>query len=163
MTMLDLMVAMVLLLTVVRGMMRGLVATLFSLGSWVLAFVAGKWGAALAGPLLPAALGDAGVRYFVGFGVIFLAVLIAVSLLSYAIVSIINAVGLGSIDKVLGGVMGLAKGGVILVGLTLAAGLTSLPHTDFWKQSASSDDLQALAKRALPLIPADVAKHVRFE
>jgi membrane protein required for colicin V production len=163
MTMLDLMVAMVLLLTVVGGMMRGLVATLFSLASWVLAFVAGQWGAALAGPFLPAALGGAGVRYFVGFGVIFLAVLIAVSLLSYAIVSIINAVGLGSIDKVLGGVMGLAKGGVILVGLTLAAGLTSLPHTDFWKQSASSDDLQALAKRALPLIPADVAKHVRFE
>jgi len=52
---------------------------------------------------------------------------------------------------------------VILVGLTLAAGLTSLPRTDFWKQAALSGNLQALAKRTLPLIPADVAKHVRFE
>jgi membrane protein required for colicin V production len=60
-------------------------------------------------------------------------------------------------------VLGLAKGFVILVGLTLAAGLTSLPRTEFWKQAALSESLQALALRALPLLPADVAKYVRFE
>ena len=49
------------------------------------------------------------------------------------------------------------------VGLTLAAGLTSLPRTDFWKQAMLSDSLQAMAQRALPLLPANVAKYVRFE
>ena len=62
-----------------------------------------------------------------------------------------------------GGVLGLAKGLVILVGLTLAAGLTSLPRTEFWKQAALSGSLQAMASAALPLLPIDVAKHVRFE
>jgi len=52
---------------------------------------------------------------------------------------------------------------VILVGLTLAAGLTSLPRTDFWKQAMLSDSLQAMAQRALPLLPVNVAKYVRFE
>lgn len=163
MSMLDVIVLLVLVLTVVRGLMRGMVDTLFSLGGWVLAFVAGQWGAALAGPLLPAVVGQPGTRYFVGFAAIFLVVLIVVRLLGYAIASMIEAIGLGSLDEVLGGVIGLAKGAVILVGLTLAAGLTSLPRTDFWKQAALSGNLQALAKRTLPLIPADVAKHVRFE
>jgi len=60
-------------------------------------------------------------------------------------------------------VLGLAKGLVILVGLTLAAGLTSLPRTEFWKQAMLSGSLQAMAQRALPLLPVDVSKYVRFE
>jgi len=57
----------------------------------------------------------------------------------------------------------IAKGLVILIGFTLAAGLTSLPRTDFWKQAVLSGSLQAMALRALPLVPGDVAKYVRFE
>ena len=51
--MLDLIVLLVLVLTVVRGLMRGMVDTLFSLAAWVLAFVLGKWGALVVAPLLP--------------------------------------------------------------------------------------------------------------
>jgi membrane protein required for colicin V production len=83
-------------------------------------------------------VGQPETRYFVGFAAIFLVVLIVMRLLGYAIASMIEAIGLGSIDEVLGGVLGLAKGMVILVGLTLAAGLTSLPRTDFWKQASLS-------------------------
>ncbi|HRK77008.1 MAG: colicin V production protein [Hydrogenophilales bacterium 17-64-11] len=163
MSMLDLIVLLVLVLTVVRGLMRGMVDTLFSLAAWILAFVLGKWGALMVAPLLPIATDNPGIRYFAAFAVIFLAVLIGVLLLGHALASLVKAAGLGSADKVLGGVLGLAKGLVILVGLTLAAGLTSLPRTDFWKQAMLSDSLQALAQRALPLLPAEMAKYVRFE
>jgi len=163
MSMLDLIVLLVLVLTVVRGLMRGMVDTLFSLAAWILAFVLGKWGALMVAPLLPIATDNPGIRYFAAFAVIFLAVLIGVLLLGHVLASLIKAAGLGSADKVLGGVLGLAKGLVILVGLTLAAGLTSLPRTDFWKQAMLSDSLQALAQRALPLLPAEMAKYVRFE
>ncbi len=163
MTLLDLIVLLVLLLTVVRGLMRGLVDTLFSLAAWVLAFLLGKWGALMVAPLLPIGIDNPGIRYFAGFAVVFLVVLIGVLLLGHALASLVKAVGLGGADKMLGGVVGLAKGLVILTGLTLAAGLTSLPRTDFWKQAALSGSLQALAQRALPLVPADVAKYVRFE
>jgi membrane protein required for colicin V production len=162
-SLLDIIVLLVLLLTIARGLMRGFVSTLFSLVAWVLAFVAGKWGAALAGPWLPIAADSPGIRYFAGFAVVFLIVLIGVLLLGHALGSVVKAAGLGSADKLLGGVLGLAKGLVILVGLTLAAGLTSLPRTDFWKQAMLSGSLQAMAQRALPLVPADVAKYVRFE
>jgi membrane protein required for colicin V production len=163
MSMLDIIVVLVLILTVVRGLMRGMVDTLFSLAAWILAFVSGKWGALLVAPLLPIGIETQAIRYFAGFAVVFLVVLIGVLLVGHALSSLVRAAGLGGADKVLGGALGLAKGGVILVGLTLAAGLTSLPRTEFWKQAALSGSLQAMAQRALPLLPADVAKYVRFE
>lgn len=163
MSLLDVIVLLVLILTVVRGLMRGLVDTLFSLAAWILAFVSGKWGALLVAPLLPIGIENPAIRYFAGFAAIFLLVLIGVLLLGHALATLVRAVGLGSADKALGGALGLAKGLVILVGLTLAAGLTSLPRTDFWKQAMLSGTLQAMAQRALPLLPADVAKYVRFE
>jgi membrane protein required for colicin V production len=163
MSLLDIIVLLVLVLTVVRGLMRGLIDTLFSLAAWILAFVAGKWGALMVAPLLPVAVENPAIRYFAGFAVIFLVVLIGVLLLGHVLASLVRAIGLGSADKMLGGVLGLAKGLVILVGLTLAAGLTSLPRTDFWKQAMLSDSLQAMAFLAMPLVPVDVAKYVRFE
>ena len=163
MSLLDLIVLLVLILTVVRGLMRGLIDTLFSLAAWMLAFVSGKWGALMVAPLLPVGIESPAIRYFAGFAVVFLVVLIGVLLVGHALASLVKAVGLGSADTMLGGVLGLAKGLVILIGMTLAAGLTSLPRTEFWKQAALSGSLQAMALRALPLVPADVAKHVRFE
>ena len=161
--MLDLIVLLVLVLTVVRGLMRGMVDTLFSLAAWMLAFVSGKWGALMVAPLLPIGIETPAIRYFAGFSIVFLVVLIGVLLAGHALASLVKSVGLGGADKMLGGVLGLAKGLVILVGLTLAAGLTSLPRTEFWKQAALSGSLQATALRALPLLPADVAQQVRFE
>lgn len=163
MSTLDYIVLLVLLLSVVRGLMRGMVDTLFSLAAWVLAFLLGKWGALWLAPLLPIGNVSPGVRYFAGFAVIFLVVLIVVMLLGHVLASLVKGAGLGGADKVLGGVLGLGKGLVILTGLTLAAGLTSLPRTDFWKQATVSASLQAMALRAMPLLPADVAKYVRFE
>jgi len=161
--MLDLIVLLVLVLTVVRGLMRGMIDTLFSLTAWMLAFVSGKWGALMVAPLLPVGIETPAIRYFAGFSIVFLVVLIGVLLAGHALASLVKSVGLGGADKMLGGVLGLAKGLMILVGLTLAAGLTSLPRTEFWKQAALSGSLQAFALRALPLVPADVAKYVRFE
>ena len=163
MNLLDLLVLLVLALTVVRGLMRGMVDTLFSLAAWILALLSGKWGAAALAPLLPIGTENPAIRYFAGFALIFLLVLIGVLLAGHALAAMVRAAGLGSTDKVLGGVLGIAKGMVILVGLTLAAGLTSLPRTDFWTLSALSGSLEAMAQRALPLLPDDVAKHIRFE
>lgn len=160
---LDLIVVLIMVVAVIRGLMRGLIDTLFSLAAWILAFLAGKWGALLVAPLLPIGVDNPGMKYFIGFVVVFLAALIGVLLLGHALAALAKAAGLGAADTVLGGVFGLLKGLVILIGLTLAAGLTSLPRTEFWQKAAVSGNLQAMARVALPLLPADVAKYVRFE
>lgn len=163
MSMLDIIVLLVLTLTLVGGLIRGMVDTLFSMAAWVLAFVLGRWGALWVAPLLPIGIESPAIRYFAGFMVIFLVVLIGMLLLGRLLASLVKAAGLGTADRMLGGVVGLAKGLLILVGLTLAAGLTSLPRTDFWKQASLSGSLQVMAEFALPLVPEDVAKYIRFE
>ncbi|MHB1052758.1 MAG: CvpA family protein [Thiobacillus sp.] len=111
MSLLDIIVLLILVLTVVRGLMRGMIDTLFSLVAWILAFLLAKWGALMVAPLLPIGVENPAIRYFAGYAVIFLVVLIGVLLLGHALASLVKAVGLGSADKVLGGVLGLTKGG----------------------------------------------------
>ena len=162
MTALDWIVVLILTASVVLGLLRGLVAEIFSLGSWIVAFLAAKFGAAAVAPLLPMDVESEGMRNIVGFVVVFLAVLIIVMLLGSVIKGAVGAVGLGGADKAVGGVFGLLRGVVILVGLTLVAGLTALPQTVFWKNALSSRVLEMLAMETAPLLPAKVAEHIHF-
>ena len=162
MTVLDWIVVLILLASVIRSLMRGLIEEVFSLVAWVAAFLAAKWGAMAIGPLLPINVQNEGLRYFAGFVVVFLVMLVAVLLLGHLVKGAAGAVGLGAADKFIGGVFGVLRGVVILIGFTLAAGLTSLPQTDFWKKAAFSNFLETIAVAFLPLLPADLAKHIHF-
>lgn len=162
MTAFDWIVVLALAASVILGLLRGLVAEIFSLGSWVVAFLAAKFGAATAASLLPMDVDSEGMRNIVGFVVVFLVVMIIVMLLGRLIKGAVGAVGLGGADKAVGGVFGLLRGMLILIGLTLVAGLTALPQTDFWKNALSSKVLEMLAMEAVPLLPAKVAEHIHF-
>lgn len=158
---LDLVVVAVLGFTLVRGLMRGLADTLFSFAAWVLAFYIGKWGAVVLAPLF--GIENPALRYFVGFAVVFVLVLVGVLLVGHLLSATLRAIGLGPADTVLGGLAGALKGLAILIGLTVAAGLTALPQTDFWRHAAFSHTLQTLATFALPWLPDELAQHVHFE
>ena len=162
MTALDWIVVLTLAASVILGLLRGLVAEVFSLGSWVVALIAERLGAAAVAPMLPMDVVSEGMRHFVAFVVVFLAVMIVVMLLGRLVRGVVGAAGLGGADRAVGGVFGLLRGVVILVGLTLAAGLTALPQTGFWKNALFSGVLERLAAKAAPLLPAKVAKHIQF-
>lgn len=162
MTVLDWAVILILAVSIIRSLMRGLVEEIFSLGAWIVAFLAGKWGAAVVAPLLPMDAQSESLRYFAGFVVVFLVMMIGVMLLGRLVKSAVGAVGLGGVDKLVGGVFGVLRGLVILAGLTLAAGLTALPQTDFWKNAVSSRYLETMAIWVEPLLPAKLARHIHF-
>ncbi len=162
MTAFDWIVVLILTASLILGLLRGLVAEIFSLGSWIVAFLAAKLGAAAVAPLLPMDVESEGMRNIVGFVVVFLVVMIVVILLGRLIKGAVGAIGLGGADKAIGGFFGLLRGMVILVGLTLVAGLTALPQTDFWKNALSSKVLEMLAMEAAPLLPAKVVEHIHF-
>lgn len=162
MTALDWIVILVLVASMVLGLLRGLVAEIFSLASWVVAFLAAKWGSAIVAPALPMGVESEGMRYFTAFVVVFLGAMIIVMLLGRLVKGTVSAAGMGGIDKAVGGVFGLLRGVAILVGLTLAAGLTALPQTGFWKNALSSRVLEILAMQAMPLLPAKVVEHIHF-
>ena len=159
---LDWVVILILATSVILSLMRGLVAEVFSLGAWIVAIVAGKWGAPIVAPLLPMDVKNESLSYFVGFVVVFLVMMVIVLLLGKLVKSVIGAVGLGGADRLVGGIFGFLRGVVILVGFTLAAGLTALPQTDFWKNALSSRFLEVLALSVHPLLPAKLVEHIHF-
>lgn len=159
---LDWVVVLILAVSIVLSLMRGLVAEIFSLGAWILAILAGKWGAPVVAPLLPIDPKSENLSYFAGFVVVFLVMMVVVLLLGKMVKSAVGAIGLGGADRLVGGIFGLLRGVVILIGLTLAAGLTALPQTDFWKNALSSRFLETLALSVQPLLPAKLVEHIHY-
>jgi membrane protein required for colicin V production len=153
MTWLDYAVLGVIGLSVGWGVWRGLVRELISLAGWVIAFLAANL---FAGPLaerLPQATGSAELRLIVAFVGIFILSLVLTTLLALLLSRLAKAAGLGGLDRVLGGLFGLARGVLVVVAFALVAGLTPLPQKPAWKQSASGTLLARTGlalKRALP-------------
>ncbi|MGA7179958.1 MAG: CvpA family protein [Thiobacillaceae bacterium] len=159
---LDWIILLILAASVFRSLMRGLVEEVFSLAAWIVAFIAAKWGAVVVGPILPLGVESESMHYFAGFAVVFLAMMILVFITGHMVKGTVEAVGLTGADKLIGGVFGLLRGLVILVGLTLAAGLTQLPKTDFWRHSSLSHALEIMAIQVKPLLPKKLSKYISF-
>lgn len=146
------------LLSVVHGFVRELLA----LASWIVAFVAAQIYATALAPLLPAALPNPALRLLVAFLIIFLAALIAMTMLAIAVSSLIRKAGLGVADRVLGAVFGLVRGFAIVIMMVLLAGLTALPRQPAWRHAMVSAPLETLANAVKVWLPYDLAKHINY-
>jgi membrane protein required for colicin V production len=161
MTSLDLIALGILLLSAVLGLMRGLTREVLSLLSWFVAFYAAKSFAPLLAPLLPG-LDAPALSHAVALVVIFVAVLIAASLLAAVAGGLVKVAGMGPYDSVLGGLFGAARGGLILLMLTVLAGLTALPKTKVWQASLIHGHLEQAANKIKPWLPADLAALIQY-
>jgi membrane protein required for colicin V production len=65
-------------------------------------------------------------------------------------------------NMLLGGVLGAARGGFILVILFMLAGLTAVPRASWWQESLLAPYVQRAAVFASAYIPRDVARHIRY-
>jgi membrane protein required for colicin V production len=59
--------------------------------------------------------------------------------------------------------VGLARAVVILVVLTLLAGLTTLPREPSWRNARSSDMLESLAILVRGYLPSALAARIRYD
>lgn len=110
---LDALLLLVILVSVVLGLRRGLVRVSIGLVATFAGIIAGLWfyaaGAALFRPFgAPRELAN-----LLGFLVIFLIIVVAGLILSRILNTVFKAVGLGWLDWLLGGVFGLVRGVVI--------------------------------------------------
>jgi membrane protein required for colicin V production len=163
MTLFDYAVLIIVGLSVLLSVIRGLVRELLALAGWIVAFVAaGLWGGSVA-PLLPDEIPDEALRMLAAFLIVFLVALLACSVIAIAVSQIVRSAGLGAEDRVLGGLFGLARGVLIVMVLVLLAGLTPLPRQPVWNNAMLSAPLEALASALLPLLPQGWARHIRYD
>jgi membrane protein required for colicin V production len=163
MTGLDYAVIAVLVISLVWSALRGVVREIISLGGWIIAFLAANL---FAGPLsahLPQAIPGDTLRTLVAFIAIFIVALISSALVGMLLSRLVNAIGLGPIDKVLGAVFGIARGALVILAATLAAGLTSAPLQPWWKESMSGEPLKRAALALKPWLPDSFAQRLRYD
>lgn len=147
------------LLSVIRGLVREVLALL----AWVFAFIAASLLASYTAALLPAEVKSEALRLLAGFTAVFLAVLLAMSLIAVGISRLVKSAGLGVEDRVLGGVFGLVRGLAVVMVLVLAAGLTSLPREPVWREAALSGPLTAAAEALKAWLPEALAQRIRYD
>ena len=130
MTSFDYLVLAILGLSVGLSVMRGLVLEALSIVSWVLAFFVAKSYASQLVPMMPEAIPTEPLRVAAAFLIVFLATLLISSLLSIALASLFKKLGLGWLNRLLGGLFGLTRGIIIVCLLVFLAGMTDLPKDD---------------------------------
>ena len=147
-------------LSLLLGFWRGIVQEVLSLAGWGVAFYVSQMYAPRAATWLPMDGSSQMLRYAAGFVVVFVAVLVATALVSWVIKSLLSAVGLGLLDRLLGSLFGLLRGVVILLALTVIVGMTPMRETEAWKQAQGAQWLQQLLHVLKPALPADFGKYL---
>jgi membrane protein required for colicin V production len=94
--------------------------------------------------------------------VVFLGVLIVTTGAAVLLAKIMQAVGLGSLDRTLGGLFGLLRGLIIVVAFALAAGLTAAPRQPFWRNSATGPALEGAALALKPWLPPAFGDRLKY-
>lgn len=163
MTVFDYAVLTIVGLSVLLSVIRGLVREVLALLAWVIAFVAANLLAGELAVLLPPEVPSDELRLLAGFAGVFLAVLLLMSLLAIFASKLVKSAGLGVEDRVLGGVFGLARGALVVMILVLAAGLTSLPRQPVWRDALMSGPLEVFAGQIKAWLPAALSQRITYD
>jgi membrane protein required for colicin V production len=163
MTEFDYAVLVVVVLSVAVGIWRGFIREAFSLGGWILAFVAANAFGNDMAVMLRGAIHNESVRLIAAFVLLFVIVLLAMGIAGMLVSRLFKVAGLGLADRVLGAIFGLARGVVaVLVGVMLA-GFTVLPKEPAWRNALLSQPLETVVIAVKPWLPREVAERVHFK
>lgn len=144
------------------GLWRGVISELLALGGWVLAFVAARAGADDGAVLLVTVIADPALRLAAAMIVIFVVVLLIVAVIRYLVRKMVQAVGLGFLDRLMGAVFGVLRGVLVVLVAVMLGGLTALPKQDWWRSAILAPSLETAVVAVKPRLPADLAKRIHF-
>lgn len=163
MTPLDYAVLAIVGVSILISVIRGLVREVLALVAWAAAFVLATLFSGQVAALLPAAIPSEELRLLTGFLIVFVGVLIAMSIAAMVISRLVKGAGLGFEDRMLGALFGFARGALVVMVLVLLAGLTALPRDPMWRNAVLSSPLEALAVYLKIWLPGDLSKRIKYD
>lgn len=162
MTSFDWAVMAIVALSTLFAFLRGVVREVIALVAWIVGFVAAIAFAPAVGELLPDVAGHPALRYVIAFALILIGTLIIGALVAWALSRVIRAVGLGFVDRFLGGVFGFARGLVVVLAFAVVAGLTDLPRSAWWQNSTFAPPIVAGVEALKPYLPQALAERLDY-
>lgn len=142
------------------GLMRGLVFEVISLIGWVAAFIAAQWLASGVAGWLPFGDPQGAWRYPLAFVLVFVAVVFGVGLVAALTRKLITVVGLRPVDRILGAAFGAARGMVALLVFAVVVHLLVLSDSAWWHESRSAIVLDAALQGLKPSLPEKLASYL---
>lgn len=159
----DLVIIGILAIFAAIGAWRGLLRELISMLTWVLAVILAWFYAAPLARFFNGVIADAALRQLASFVLIFVMVFALGLVASWAVHKYLptkRAFRLA--NTALGGLVGAARGGVVIIVVFLVAGLTPFPQRDWWRESAIAPVFERAAVYVAGYIPRDIAQHIRY-
>lgn len=160
MTLFDLIVIAVLLVSLLLGVWRGLVYEVLSLIGWPLAWLSSKLFADHVAPLLPGK--QEALRVVAAYASVFVATLIIWGVLVWLLSKLIKKAGLGGVDRTLGGLFGLVRGVLLVLVLVWLAGMTVLPEQPDWREAQFSKFAEQVAVLTKNCLPDQLAQRIHY-
>lgn len=147
-------------LSVIVGIVRGLVFEMLSVVGWIAAYFAAQWLTPVVAPYIPVGEPGSALKHGAAFACTFVVALIVWSLAARLLRMVIHATPLSLVDRFLGAGFGLARGMIVLLALATVIGLTPLMKSAAWQQSVGAVWLQSVLRGLKPVLPPDVSKHL---
>lgn len=155
---LDLGIIVLIVLSAVIGLVRGFVREALSLATWIAAASFAVLYFDQLAEHVPFAVQSKIARIGIAFAVIFLGVLVIGSIINYILSAAVSSVGLGGVDRVLGGAFGILRGGLIITLLVLLmVAMTPFPKSAWWKDSRLMPWFENNAVIVKEMIPKDLS------
>ena len=147
-------------LSVLIGLWRGFVFEIVSLLGWVVAFIIANTLGPLLAQFIP--FGDVGspVRLWVAYILVFVLVLLTCTLLARMLRALISATPLSFVDRLLGGLFGVARGALILVVVGMLVSLSPYSTSATWRNSHGALWLGMALEGLKPVLPQSLNVHI---
>ena len=154
MTVVDVVIIFVIVLSALFGILRGFMQESISLAKWIIAtWIAATFAPKLA-PMLPAAIESEALRQAISFASLFILVFLLGTLISHLVTRMLIKTGLTSIDRVLGLGFGLLRGVLIIMIFVIVGGhFPQLPRQDWWQQSVLLERFEEIVLRMQDYVP----------
>ena len=157
MTSLDWAIVVILAVSGLLGLWRGLIREVFSVAGWVAAVVLSLRYAASLGLHLPGDLSWPALRTTIAVAIIVVGCLFTASLLGWVAQKFITAVKLTGTDRMLGAIFGLLRGGLIIFAAVYFTSRTALAHQPAWRNALLVEPFEAGVRWLAPHLPVPFA------
>lgn len=162
MTVLDYVLLVIVVLSALVGLWRGLVSEVVALLAWVAALGAAWLYASEVAVMLEAHIAEPAWRQVAGFALIFVGVLLLAAVLRFLLRELLRAAGLGPADRMFGTFFGIARGLAIAFVLVLVGGMLGMAKEPWWENSLFAPPLETAVVASKPWLPDVVAERIRF-